>query len=111
MFATDDWLIERARVHRSTVARWRARRVFPAALQRLVELELEGRLELIHDAWTGFKIDARTGELVTPGGLRYRAGEILALPIRAQLLHELERRVRVGPLRAALQRLFGSYSK
>lgn len=102
MFATDDWLIERARVHRSTVARWRSTRRFPPALQRLAELELEGRLELIHDAWAGFMIDARTGELILPGGLRYRAGELLALPIRAQYLHELERRVRRAPLWRAL---------
>jgi hypothetical protein len=92
VFATDTWIIERARVHRSTVSRWRARREFPPALQRLAELELNGRIELIHDAWTGWRIDARTGELVTPGGERYSAGEIWALPIRAQMLHELERR-------------------
>lgn len=107
MFATDDWLIERAGVHRSTVARWRISRRFPRALQRLAELELEGRLELIHAAWSGFSIDARTGELVTPGGERYRAGELLALPIRAQLLHELERRLRRGPLRSAIERFWG----
>lgn len=98
MFVTDDWLIERAGVHRSTVARWRARRAYPPAIERLAELEVHGRLELIHDAWAGFTIDRRTGELVTPGGERYRAGELLALPIRAQLLHELERQVRRGPL-------------
>jgi hypothetical protein len=79
-------------------ARWRASRRFPPALERLAELELEGRLELIHTAWSGFSIDARTGELVMPGGQRYRVGELLALPIRAQLLRELERRVRSGAL-------------
>lgn len=103
MFATDAWIIERARVHRSTVSRWRARRAFPPALERLAELELEGRLELIHEAWNGWRIDARSGELVAPGGERYRAAELAALPIRAQLLHELERRVRRDPLRVALE--------
>jgi hypothetical protein len=93
MHVTDDWLRERAAVHRSTVARWRAQRQFPPALVRLAALELEGRLELIHAAWAGFSIDARSGELVMPGGERYRAGEILALPIRAQQLRELERRL------------------
>ena len=91
MFATDTWIIERSGVHRATVARWRARRAFPAALVRLAEIELEGRLELIHEAWAGFAIDPRTGELVMPGGERYRAGELLALPIRAQHLAELQR--------------------
>lgn len=91
MFATDDWLSDRAGVHRSTIARWRARRAFPRALVRLAALELEGRLELIHSAWTGFVLDVRTGELVMPGGERYRAGELMALPIRAQHLRELER--------------------
>lgn len=91
MFATDDWLIDRARVHRSTVSRWRARRAFPPAIERLAELELHGRLELIHSAWSGFSIDARTGELIMPGGERYRAGELLAMPIRAQQVRELER--------------------
>jgi len=107
MFATDDWLIARTRVHRSTIARWRAARRFPPALERLVELELAGRLELIHAAWTGFAIDARTGELVMPGGERYRAGELLALPIRAQLIHELQRQLRRGPLRTAMDRFWG----
>lgn len=107
MFATDDWLIERARVHRSTVARWRARRAYPPALERLAELELYGRLELIHDAWTGFRIDARNGDLIMPGGERYRAGELLALPLRAQHVAELERQLRRRPLRAALARFWG----
>lgn len=94
MFATDTWIIERAGVHRSTVSRWRSRREYPPALMRLAELELHGRLELIHPAWAGFVLDARTGELVTPGGERYRAGELLALPIRAQLQRELEKQLR-----------------
>lgn len=91
MFATDAWLIERSGVHRATVARWRARREFPPALVRLAELELEGQLALIHPAWAGFAIDPRTGELVMPGGERYRAGELLAIPLRTQHLQELQR--------------------
>jgi hypothetical protein len=93
MFATDDWLKDRAGVHRSTVARWRASRNFPPALVRLAQLELDGRLGLIHSAWEGFTLDARTGELVVPGGERYRAGELVALPIRAQHVRELERQL------------------
>jgi transcriptional regulator with XRE-family HTH domain len=107
MHVTDDWIKERAGVHRSTIARWRNARRFPPALARLAELELAGRVELIHEAWTGFAIDPRSGELVMPGGERYRVGELLALPIRAQLLHELERRLRRGGLRNAIARFWG----
>jgi hypothetical protein len=106
MFVTDAWIIERAGVHRSTVARWRAARSFPPALKRLAELEIEGRLELIHEAWEGFTLDARTGELVSPGGERYRAGEILAIPIRHQLVRELAKRpAREGFWRAIVARI------
>lgn len=102
MFATDAWIQERAGVHRSTVARWRAARRFPASIERLAALELEGRIEFIHGAWSGWKIDAQSGELVAPGGERYRAAELLALPLRFQLLRELQKpRPKAWPLRVA----------
>jgi hypothetical protein len=93
MFATDEWLMQRAGVHRSTVARWRRSRRFPRALERLAALELEGELAHIHAAWQGWRIDRR-GTLIAPGGMTYSPGELLALPVRFQLLHELERRLK-----------------
>lgn len=97
MHVTDEWLRERAGVHRSTVARWRLSKRFPPAIARLAELELNGRLELIHDHWQGWRIDPRSGELIAPGGFTYKPGELLALPIRYQLQHELERELRYRP--------------
>lgn len=97
MFASDEWIKERAGVHRATVARWRRAQRFPPALTRLAALELEGELGLIHDAWRGWRI-ARDGTLSTPGGLTYTAAELLALPVRFQLMHELARQRRRSPL-------------
>ncbi len=101
MFVTDEWLKERANVHRSTVARWRAQGRFPAPIERLAQIELEGRLELVHAHWDGWKINARTGELVAPGGMTYTPAELLAVPIRFQLMRELERRVTAAATPAA----------
>ncbi len=101
MFVTDEWLRDRAGVHRSTVARWRAAGRFPAPIERLAQIELEGRLELVHGAWDGWKLNARTGELVAPGGMTYTPAELLAVPIRFQLMRELERRVTAAATPAA----------
>lgn len=89
---TDTWAIERTGAHPSTVRRWRRERRLPPALVRLAELEIDGRIEHIHGRWSGWIIDTRSGELVSPGGDRFTAGEIQALPITLQLLSELKRR-------------------
>jgi transcriptional regulator with XRE-family HTH domain len=108
MHATDAWIMERAGVHRSTVARWRRSQQFPPALERLAALELEGDLALIHSAWHGWRIDRAAGALIAPGGMHLTPGELLALPVRYQLLRELERRLRPRSwARLALRRFWG----
>ena len=113
-FFTDTWVMERTGKHRTTVYRWRQDGRFPPELERLAELELEGQLALIHDKWQGWKIDPRTGELVTPGGDRFMPAELVALPVQYQRLTELTRlannvrgteRDPSRPIRATLLRL------
>ena len=49
--------------HRTTVARWLARREIPPAEHRLLDLTHNGNLGEIHEAWRGWSIDVRRGEL------------------------------------------------
>lgn len=91
MFATDEWIAARTGAHRTTIARWRATRSFPAALVQLAELELHGRVELVHAAWTGFRLDSRDGTLWTPGNWPCRPGDILAIQYRQAQVRALER--------------------
>lgn len=108
MFVTDEWIIERAGVHRTTVTRWRAARKFPPMLQRLAELELGGELGLIDPRWMGWRVAG--GELVAPNGDHFAPGIILALALRLQQLGELERLSRAprrGPVAVAFDRFRG----
>lgn len=90
-------LAELTGMHRTTVARWYERRRLPRVVRLLLELVWHGRLARIHDAWSGWSIDVKSGELVTPYGAAIRPGEILAIPYR---LHELQAR-RAGGIQPA----------
>lgn len=95
LYASDAWLMSRAGVHRTTVMRWRTgQTTIPPVVRRLVELELHGRLELIHGDWAGFVL-GRDGKLYTPSratgpgrghGARinhsYTPGELQSIPWR-----------------------------
>lgn len=109
MYATDEWIAERAGVHRATVRRWRASRKFPLALERLAAIELEGELGMIHKGWHGWRLTA-AGQLVSPDGEHYTPGVILALALRIQQSHERERIARAprrGPLAAGFSKIRG----
>lgn len=84
------WLRERTGKHRSTITRWRLAGRLPPELVRLARLELDGELGLIHDKWAGWKIHPKTGELVSPGGECYTAGEIQCIPLQHQRIRALE---------------------
>lgn len=88
---TDDWLRDVAGAHRTTVARWRAAQRLPKAVSLLVRIMHHGELELVHDAWQGFRLDERTGTLWTPEGWPCSPGDILAIRYRIEQLLELER--------------------
>ena len=87
-------LSERTGVHRTTVQRWLKTRKIPAAMYQLLELLLNGSIARIHGAWSGWKIDASSGDLITATGWRISAGEILAMPLRYQYIAALEDDVR-----------------
>lgn len=90
MHVTDDWLLERTGVHRSTVARWRSSGKYPPAVRRLAAIEHHGELELVCCHWQGWRLDAREGVLVSPEGERYTPGVIRALALRSQQLRALQ---------------------
>lgn len=79
--------------HRTTVLRWLQKRALPPAAARLLELVLSGRLQRIHAAWDGWRLDPLTGELVTPTGARLQAPDIISLPLRYQEIAALRRRL------------------
>ena len=81
-------------VHRTTVQRWLTKRKLPRPIYLLLDLMLNGSIVRIHSAWSGFTIDANTGDLVTPLGWPIRPGEILALQLRYQQIAALQCEVR-----------------
>jgi hypothetical protein len=94
MFVTDEWAAERTGKHRTTILRWRLSGSWPPELVRLARLELDGELGLIHPDWDGWKLDVRTGELCAPlSRLSFPPGRLLAIPLREQHVHALQRQV------------------
>lgn len=103
-----DWISheELARLtgaHRTTVRRWkrqaRATGQLPRWLAVLVSV-YRGFLGAVHPTWTGWLINRRGGELVSPDGVCVTQGQILALPYLRALLRERE--AELSRLRAAL---------
>jgi hypothetical protein len=64
----------------------------PAGLAVGLQLIACGELGTVSAPWRGWRLIR--GELVSPEGWRFRPGDVLAGPIRAQQLRELERRDR-----------------
>jgi hypothetical protein len=87
---TDDWLRDVAGAHRTTVARWRAAQRLPRAVSLLVAVMHHGELELVHDAWRGYRLDRRDGTLWTPTGWPCRPGDIAAIQYRLAQVRALE---------------------
>ena len=90
IYVPDAWLCDVAGAHRTTIARWRAAQRLPRAVSLLARVMHDGELELVHDAWSGFRLDRRDGTLWTPGNWPCRPGDVLAIQYRAAQLPELE---------------------
>ncbi len=86
----DDWLRDVAGVHRTTVARWRAAQRLPLAVSLLVRVMHHGELELVHDAWRGYRLDRRDGTLWTPANWPCRPADVAAIPYRLAHVRALE---------------------
>jgi hypothetical protein len=86
----DEWLTDVAGAHRTTVARWRAAQRLPRAVSLLVRVMHHGELELVHDAWKGFRLERRTGVLWTPDNWPCGPGDVLAIKYRIAQLRALE---------------------
>lgn len=82
-----------AGVHRTTAARWLERRALPPAVYRLLRILQTGDLGEISDAWSGWRLSPRNGELYAPNDDRrgYGPGHVLAMGWRAHQLAALER--------------------
>ena len=83
-----------AGVHRDTARRWKRHGRLPPGMHRLLEITLHGELGAIARAFAGWRLDARRGELVSPEGWCFGAGEIRAIPFRYGQIRELDRQVR-----------------
>ena len=90
IYAPDAWLRDVAGVHRTTVDRWRRRQALPRALSLLVRVMHDGELELVHDAWRGFRLDRRDGTLWTPDNWPCRPTDVLAIKYRMAHVRALE---------------------
>jgi hypothetical protein len=72
--------------HITSARRWKRLPVLPQWLARFVRVLVEGHLEEIAGAWTGWRIVA--GELIAPEGWTFTPGDIRALPfMRQQIAH------------------------
>lgn len=96
IFVADDWLRDVAGAHRTTVARWRQAQRLPRAVSVLIRVMHDGELELVHPAWAGFKLDRRTGELVTPEAWPCTPGDLLAIKYRMAQVRALERELAIA---------------
>lgn len=90
IYVPDDWLRDVAGAHRTTVARWRAEQRLPRAVSLLVRVMHDGELELIHDAWRGYRLDRRNGTLWTPTAWPCAPGDIAAIQYRLAQVRALE---------------------
>lgn len=95
-------------VHRTTVARWLAGTVRIPGAQRIAVQGLLGNLPGSGTAWTGWRF--YNGDLLSPAGDRYTAGEVLSLRLRIQQANEAMReirdlRARIKVLEATLDRV------
>lgn len=80
-------------VHRTTVQRWIDRKELPAPVYQLLLIRQHGKLGQLHDAWAGWSIDTRRGDLVTPVGDTILPAQILSVPYRLHQLAELQRKL------------------
>ena len=87
-------LAELLGVHRTTVRRWIRNEQLPDAIYQLLDLLHNGSIARIHDAWSGWVIDTKTGHLMAPDGLEISASEILAITYRYAQLAALQCEVR-----------------
>jgi transcriptional regulator with XRE-family HTH domain len=77
-----------------TVRRWERGDSTPPAGALLALHLLGGDLGSIHPAWTGYRLDPRTGYLHAPNGDGFAPGEVQAIPLQVQRVAALERRLR-----------------
>lgn len=90
LHVTDEWLRDVAGAHRTTVGRWRAGQRLPRAVALLIRVMHHGELELVHDAWRGYRLERRTGTLWTPADWPCRPADIAAIQYRTAQVRALE---------------------
>lgn len=101
IYVPDDWLRDVAGAHRTTVARWRTEQRLPRAVSLLIRVMHDGELGLVHDAWSGFKLDRRRGVMWTPEDWPCRPGDVLAIKYRMAQVRALERELATHTVHAA----------
>lgn len=76
-------------VHRTTIQRWQRSEVKIPGHQHQVIKMLLGDLPGTCGQWTGWRF--RDGKLVSPEGTEFSQGEVRAIPLRLQLINQLDR--------------------
>lgn len=87
-------------VHRTTVQRWLSGRVRLPGAQALAVRALLGDLPGTAGVWAGWRF--HDGELIAPGGDRYRPGDVLSLILLRQQLSAQQREIRDLKVRLAI---------
>ena len=87
-------------VHRTTVRRWLAGQVQIPGHQHQAIRMLLGDLPGTAGKWTGWRF--QDGELIAPGGDRYRSGDVLSLIILRQQLTAQRREIEALKIRLAI---------
>lgn len=79
---------------RRTVTRWLKKRELPHNAHALLNILQNGNLSRIHENWTGWMIDPKSGALVTPVRTKVYPGELLAIPYRLHLHTTYQRKIK-----------------
>lgn len=84
------WIADAAGVSLRTATRWKARGV-PRSMERAIALVVHGDLGELAPAWAGWKL--WDGRLWSPEGSSFSAGEVRAIPYRAEQLRAMQREI------------------
>lgn len=83
-----EWLAERAKTSVRTARRWIRQDLAPRVAVAFLKLVTDGALETIHSAWKDWTV-RRDGKLHAPNGWTFTPAELIAIPLRYQLISEL----------------------
>lgn len=82
-------LIELTGVHPDTARRWKREQYIPRPWDLIVQLRMQAPLGELAQPWDGWHL--RKDLIISPEGWSFTPGQVRAIPLRDQLIRELQR--------------------